>query len=934
MDNSFKPAEIEQQLYSKWEQLNYFAPTQKDNERNFCVLIPPPNITGTLHMGHAFNHTLIDILIRHSRMKGERTLWQAGTDHAGIATQMLVERKLTEENQTKSDLGREKFIDKVWEWRRSSGTTISEQIRRMGSSIDWSRERFTMDDDYADAVIEVFVRLYDEGLIYRGKRLVNWDPELKTAISDLEVENTEEEGHLWHFRYPLSDNVKTKTGLSYLVVATTRPETMLGDTAVAVHPDDERYQDIVGSFVELPLCDRKIPIISDEYVDPEFGTGCVKITPAHDFNDNEVGKRHDLPLISVLTEDACVNQTSPIAYQGLDRFEARNKIIQDLKDMDLLESIENHRLMVPRGDRSGSVIEPLLTDQWFVKIEPLASPAIDAVKQERVRFVPKQYENVYFSWMNNIQDWCISRQQWWGHQIPAFYDSAGNIFVAKDEQQARAKYSLDPSVALTKDEDVLETWFSSALWPFATMGWPDSSEDLDRFLPSSTLITGHDIIFFWVARMIMMTLHFTDKVPFETVYIHGLVRDADGQKMSKTKGNGLDPLDFIDGISLEELIQKRTTNLTQPQMAERIEKSTRKEFANGIESYGTDALRFTFASLATTGKDARFDVKRLEGYRNFCNKLWNAAKFVLANTENYQFEKADEKIERSSINSWINTKTNRLIKDVDYAIDTYRFDLYANHLYEFIWHEYCDWFLEFSKTILWDEAQKESTKVETQKALLEVLETILRLAHPIIPFITETIWLTLASKLGIEEDTIMLEAFPLKEDFETDQKTYAEVEWLKSAVSGIRNIRGESKIKPSTKIEILLQNGSEQDRNYVKNTEILLKRSANVDKISWLESNATPPTHALCLIGDLKLMVPLSGLIDIQGESNRIKKELNRHNEEVERLEKKLSNDKFIQNAPNEVVEKEKNKLAELQASREILLQQAKDLENIESESN
>ena len=934
MDNSFKPAEIEQQLYSKWEQLNYFAPTQKDNERNFCVLIPPPNITGTLHMGHAFNHTLIDILIRHSRMKGERTLWQAGTDHAGIATQMLVERKLAEENQTKSDLGRGKFIDKVWEWKRSSGTTISEQIRRMGSSIDWSRERFTMDDDYADAVIEVFVRLYDEGLIYRGKRLVNWDPELKTAISDLEVENTEEEGHLWHVRYPLSDNVKTKTGLSYLVVATTRPETMLGDTAVAVHPDDERYQDIVGSFVELPLCDRKIPIISDEYVDPEFGTGCVKITPAHDFNDNEVGKRHDLPLISILTEDACVNQNSPIAYQGLDRFEARNKIIQDLKDMDLLEFIENHRLMVPRGDRSGSVIEPLLTDQWFVKIEPLASPAIDAVKQERVRFVPKQYENVYFSWMNNIQDWCISRQQWWGHQIPAFYDSAGNIFVAKDEQQARAKYSLDPSVALTKDEDVLETWFSSALWPFATMGWPDSSEDLDRFLPSSTLITGHDIIFFWVARMIMMTLHFTDKVPFETVYIHGLVRDADGQKMSKTKGNGLDPLDFIDGISLEQLIQKRTTNLTQPQMAERIEKSTRKEFANGIESYGTDALRFTFASLATTGKDARFDVKRLEGYRNFCNKLWNAAKFVLANTENYQFEKAEAKIERSSINSWINTKTSRLIKDVDYAIDTYRFDLYANHLYEFIWHEYCDWFLEFSKTILWDEAQKESTKVETQKALLEVLETILRLAHPIIPFITETIWLSIASKLGIEEDTIMLETFPSKEDFETDQKTYAEVEWLKSAVGGIRNIRGESKIKPSTKIEILLQNGSEQDRNYAKNTEILLKRSANVDEISWLDSNATPPTHALCLIGDLKLMVPLSGLIDLQGESNRIKKELNRHNEEVERLEKKLSNEKFIQNAPNEVVEKEKNKLAELQASREILLQQAKDLENIESESN
>jgi len=881
-------------------------------------------------MGHAFNHTLIDILIRHSRMKGERTLWQAGTDHAGIATQMLVERKLAEENQNKSDLGREKFIDRVWEWRRTSGTTISEQIRRMGSSIDWSRERFTMDDDYADAVIEVFVRLYDEGLIYRGKRLVNWDPELRTAISDLEVENTEENGHLWHFRYPLSSNVKTKTGLSYLVVATTRPETMLGDSAVAVHPDDERYQDLVGSFVTLPLSDREIPIIADDYVDPEFGTGCVKITPAHDFNDNEVGKRHDLPLINILTEDAHVNQESPIAYQGLDRFDARKKIIQDLEDMDLIESIEDHKLMVPRGDRSGSVIEPLLTDQWFVKIDPLASAAIEVVKQGKVRFVPKQYENLYFSWMNNIQDWCISRQQWWGHQIPAFYDSDGNVFVAKNEQQVREKYSLDSSVALNMDEDVLETWFSSALWPFATMGWPGSSDDLNHFLPSSTLITGHDIIFFWVARMIMMTLHFTDKVPFETVYIHGIIRDADGQKMSKTKGNGLDPLDFIDGISLDELVQKRTSNLTQPQMAERIEKSTRLEFADGIESYGTDALRFTFASLATTGKDARFDVKRLEGYRNFCNKLWNAAKFVLANTENYPSEKHEA--ERSSINNWINTKTNSLIKDTDYAIDTYRFDLYANHLYEFIWHEYCDWFLEFSKTILWDENQSESVKLETQKTMLEVLEAILRLAHPVIPFITETIWLSLAKRLGIKEETIMLEAFPSMDDFKVDQTAHTEIEWLKSVVNGIRNIRGESRIKPSTKIEILLQNGSKKDQDNVKHTETLLMRSTNVDKISWLESNAVPPAHALCLIGDLKLMVPLSGLIDINGESSRIDKELNKNGNEVDRLEKKLSNNNFIQNAPNEVVEKEKNKLAELKASRKILFQQVKDLEALKSE--
>jgi valyl-tRNA synthetase len=930
MDNSFKPAEIEQQLYSKWERLNYFAPPQQSNGEDFCILIPPPNITGTLHMGHAFNHTLIDILIRHSRMKGERTLWQAGTDHAGIATQMLVERKLAEKNQNKSDLGREKFIDKVWEWRRTSGTTISEQIRRMGSSIDWSRERFTMDDDYADAVIEVFVRLYDEGLIYRGKRLVNWDPELRTAISDLEVENTEEDGHLWHIRYPLSDNLKTKAGLSYLVVATTRPETMLGDSAIAVHPDDERYQGLVSSFVALPLCDRKIPIIADDYVDPEFGTGCVKITPAHDFNDNEIGKRHDLPLINILTEDAHINQESPIAYQGLDRFDARKKIIRDLEDMELLETIEDHKLMVPRGDRSGSVIEPLLTDQWFVKIDPLASEAVEVVKQGKVRFVPKQYENLYFSWMNDIQDWCISRQQWWGHQIPAFYDSDGNVFVAKDEQQAREKYSLDSSVTLNMDEDVLETWFSSALWPFATMGWPDSSDDLNHFLPSSTLITGHDIIFFWVARMIMMTLHFTDKVPFETVYIHGIIRDADGQKMSKTKGNGLDPLDFIDGISLDELVQKRTSNLTQPQMAERIEKSTRQEFADGIQSYGTDALRFTFASLATTGKDARFDVKRLEGYRNFCNKLWNAAKFVLANTENYQSEKHGA--DRSSINSWINTKTNNLIKNADYAIDTYRFDLYANHLYEFIWHEYCDWFLEFSKTILWDENQSESVKIETQKTMLEVLEAVLRLAHPVIPFITETIWLSLAKRLGIEEETIMLESFPSIDDFKLDQKAHTEIEWLKSVVSGIRNIRGESRIKPSTKIEILLQNGSKKDQANVKHTQTLLMRSANVDKISWLEANAVPPAHALCLIGDLKLMVPLSGLIDINGEFSRIDKELSKNSNEVDRLEKKLSNNNFIQNAPNEVVEKEKNKLTELKTSRKILLQQVKDLESLKSE--
>ena len=931
MDNSFKPEEIEQQLYAKWEQQNYFAPSATSNEEDFCILIPPPNITGTLHMGHAFNHTLIDILIRHSRMTGERTLWQAGTDHAGIATQMLVERKLAEENQHKSELGREKFIDKVWQWRRNSGSTISQQIRRMGSSIDWSRERFTMDDEYANAVIEVFVRLYDDGLIYRGKRLVNWDPELKTAISDLEVESTEEDGKLWHFRYPLAENVKTKNSLSYLVVATTRPETMLGDTAVAVHPDDERYQNLIGSFVELPLCDRKIPVIADDYVDPEFGTGCVKITPAHDFNDNEVGKRHGLPLINILTEDARINQQAPIPYRELDRFDARKQIVEDLKELGFLEAIEDHKLMVPRGDRSGAIIEPLLTDQWFVKIEPLATPAIDVVKQGKVRFVPQQYENVYFSWMNNIQDWCISRQQWWGHQIPAFYDADGNVFVAKDEQQAREKYSLKDSIALYRDEDVLETWFSSALWPFATMGWPKTSEDLERFLPSSTLITGHDIIFFWVARMIMMTLHFTQKIPFKTVYIHGIIRDADGQKMSKTKGNGLDPLDFIDGITLDDLVIKRTNNLTQPQMAQKIEKSTRAEFATGIEAYGTDALRFTFASLATTGKDARFDVKRLEGYRNFCNKLWNAAKFVLANTENHK--SITSRSTQSPVDGWINTKAKQLIKDIDYAIETYRFDLYANHVYEFVWHEFCDWFLEFSKTILWDENESQANKDSTKQTMLEVLEAILRLAHPIIPFITEVIWLEIANRLKIGRETVMLESFPSPTDFESNHDAHSEIEWLKNLVTGIRNIRGESKIKPSTKIEILLQNGSSEDKKYIEQSEMLLKRSTNIERINWLEANAEPPAHALCLIGELKLMVPLAGLIDIQGESNRINKELKRNESEVERLDKKLSNQKFIEKAPASVVEKEQHKLAELRAKREILLAQVKDMENLKTES-
>ena len=927
MDNNFNSSQIEQELYKMWEEENFFAPADRNNQKNFCVLIPPPNITGTLHMGHAFNHTLIDILIRHNRMIGKRTLWQGGTDHAGIATQMLVERKLAEENLSKIELGREKFLERVWDWRLNSGNTISQQIRRMGSSIDWSRERFTMDEDYADAVLEVFVRLYDEGLIYRGQRLVNWDPELKTAISDLEVENTEENGHLWHIRYPLTNDARTKAGHPYLVVATTRPETMLGDTAVAVHPDDERYTNLIGTSVELPLCSRTIPIISDEYVDPEFGTGCVKITPGHDFNDYEVGARHDLPLINILTETAQINEEAPQAYQGLDRFEAREKIIEDLEKTGLLESIDDHSLMVPRGDRSGSIIEPLLTDQWFVKIQPLASPAIDAVKKGEVRFVPKQYENVYFSWMNNIQDWCISRQQWWGHQIPAYYDSEGNIYVAKTEEEARKKYNLESSLPLSQDGDVLETWFSSALWPFATMGWPKETDDLKHFLPSSTLITGHDIIFFWVARMIMMTLHFTQKVPFETVYIHGIIRDADGHKMSKTKGNGLDPLDFIDGIDLETLVDKRTSNLTQPQMAQRIEKSTKQEFPEGIEAYGTDALRFTFASLATTGKDSRFDTKRLEGYRNFCNKLWNAARFVLANTEHY-IPNQDQKT-NTTVDGWISTKAQQLVQDCEYALETYRFDIYANHLYEFIWHEYCDWCIEFSKTVLWDENQDTSVIHATQRSMLEILEATLRLAHPVMPFITEKIWTIIAPKLGNEETTIMLQAFPSRTDFQVDHEAYAEIEWLKKVVTGVRNIRGESKIKPSTKIQVLLQNGSNKDQEFVNNSNSLLMRAANIESIQWLEANEEAPPHALALIEDLKLMVPLSGLIDLKSELARLNKELDKNSKEITRIESKLSNQKFVDNAPSDVVAKEKAKLEKMISEGEVLREQTTKLEKL-----
>ena len=836
---------------------------------------------------------------------------------------MLVERQLADENLTRDALGRDKFIDRVWAWKEESGGTISKQLRRMGASIDWSRERFTMDDDYANAVQQVFIRLFDEGLIYRGKRLVNWDPALGTAISDLEVENNEEQGHLWHFRYPLADGAKTLDDKNYLVVATTRPETMLGDTAVAVHPEDERYAHLVGQHIMLPLVGRKIPVIADDYVDREFGTGCVKITPAHDFNDNEMGARHDLPLINIFTAEAAINDAAPEAYQGMDRSVARKQIVKDLDALGLLDEIKDHKLMVPRGDRSNAVIEPLLTDQWFVKIAPLAEPAIAVVENGDIQFVPKQYENTYFAWMRDIKDWCISRQQWWGHRVPAFYDEAGNVYVAEDEASARSKYDLADDLVLSEDVDVLETWFSSALWPFATLGWPEETPELARFLPTNTLITGHDIIFFWVARMIMMTLHFTGKIPFQTVYIHGLIKDAEGQKMSKTKGNGLDPLDFIDGIDLEGLVAKRTSNLTQPKMAARIEKQTRKDFPEGIAAYGTDALRFTFAALATTGRDVRFDTNRIEGYRNFCNKLWNASKFVLMNTE-----ELDLTIEPTpgAVDQWVVSKCHRMITDARYALETYRFDIYANTVYEFAWHEYCDWYLELSKPLLWNKDGDPAARAATQRTLLQVLEVLLRTAHPVMPFITETLWQQVATRLGLIQDgeaaSIMLQTFPVAQDMPTNESAESQIEWLKAVITGIRTIRGEANIKPSQDIPLLLQDGSGADKDNAAQAENMLRRLANVTSIEWLDDGAQAPLNALSLVGDLKVMVPLAGLIDLDAERGRIGKEVDKAQQELEKIDKKLSNEAFVAKAPEAVVNKDRERAAELQTTLQTLQKQ------------
>ncbi|MGE0342307.1 MAG: valine--tRNA ligase [Porticoccaceae bacterium] len=901
MDKTYQPGAIEQHWYQLWEQQGHFRP--QGTGAPYCIMIPPPNVTGSLHMGHGFQDAIMDALIRFRRMQGRNTLWQVGTDHAGIATQMVVERQLEAEGLSRHDLGRDAFIDRVWQWKAESGGTITRQLRRLGASTDWSRERFTMDEGFSRAVREAFVRLYEKGLIYRGQRLVNWDPQLHTAISDLEVVSEEEAGHLWHFRYPLAD------GSGHLTVATTRPETMLGDTAVAVHPDDERYRHLVGKSILLPLAGREIPIIADDYVDPAFGSGCVKITPAHDFNDHALGLRHRLPLINILEADARLNDNVPPAYRGLDRFEARQRVVADLKTLGLLEKIEDHRLKVPRGDRSGVVIEPWLTEQWYVDTKRLAPPAIDAVESGAIRFVPKQYENMYFSWMRDIQDWCISRQLWWGHRIPAWYDPEGRVFVGRSEAEVRKQHGIDAAVPLRQDEDVLDTWFSSGLWTFGTLGWPEKTPELATFHPTDVLVTGFDIIFFWVARMIMLTLEFTDEVPFRTIYVHGLVRDGQGQKMSKSKGNVLDPIDLIDGIGLEDLVAKRTSGLMRPKDAEKIARQTRKEFPDGIAAHGTDALRYTYYSLASTGRDVRFDVGRIEGFRNFCNKIWNATRYVLMNTEGEDCaENGHENYDLSCADRWIVSRLQRAEQAVIAALDSFRFDLASQALYEFVWSDYCDWYLELSKPVLWDETAPRALKTGTRRTLVRVLETTLRLAHPFMPFITEEIWQRVKTLAGKTGDTIMLQAYPVPRTDRIDPDAEADIAWIQQVILGVRTIRGEMNIAPGRKLPLYFRHGESADHARLDVNRSYLARLANLDDMVWLEPGVEPPAAATVLAGAMELHVPLAGLIDKDAELARLDREIAKSTQEIQRLNGKLGNASFVANAPPDVVEREREK--------------------------
>ncbi len=951
LENAYNPSDVENGMYQVWEDKGYFQPSY-DKQQSFSIALPPPNVTGSLHMGHGFNNAIMDTLTRYHRMLGENTLWQPGTDHAGIATQMVVERQLNAQGIKRHDLGREKFLEKIWEWKAESGGNITRQIRRLGSSVDWSRERFTMDDGLSNAVKEVFVRLYEDGLIYRGKRLVNWDTKLQTALSDLEVENHDEKGSLWHFRYYLTDkNAKTQDGKNYLVVATTRPETLLGDTAVAVNPEDARYQHLIGQTVTLPITGRIVPIVGDDKaVDMEFGTGCVKITPAHDFNDYETGKRHNLPMINIFDNSAHILpemqiftdlqtkepqlEPTPSEYAGLERFAARKKMVEQSEAEGWLEEIKPHDLKVPKGDRSNTIVEPWLTDQWYVSIEKLAKPAIEAVEDGRTEFVPAQYKNMYMAWMRDIQDWCISRQLWWGHRIPAWYDDEGNIYVGRDEAEVRQKYHLADSLALRQDSDVLDTWFSSALWTFSTLDWTgelnfdDYSQALKTFHPTSVLVTGFDIIFFWVARMMMMTLYFikdkdgNPQVPFKTVYVHGLVRDGQGQKMSKSKGNVLDPIDLIDGIDLETLVAKRTTGLMNPKDAQKIEKATRKEFADGIPAFGTDALRFTFTSLASTGRDINFDLKRIEGNRNFCNKIWNATRFVLMNCVDKEGNALNiDKTANTALwelpEQWIMSRLNSTVKAIHEHMGQYRFDLVSQDIYEFIWNEYCDWYVELAKSSLNDESVSAERKAQIRYVLLNCLEVAMRFTHPIMPYITESIWQIIAPIIDKKAtDSIMTAAFPTADDNLISLQTEHDMTWLQALIGAIRNIRGEMKLGNAVRLPVLLDNISDEETARLSRIENQFKSLAKVDTLTIVNAgdgaDKELPLSSSSMVGQLKVLVPMKGLIDPTAELNRLAKAQEKLIKQAESLRSKLSNESFVSKAPANVVESEKAKLAEM----------------------
>ncbi|QRN04382.1 valine--tRNA ligase [Legionella sp. MW5194] len=924
MDKTYSPQAIEQACYEKWESHHYFKP--QGDGKSYCIMLPPPNVTGSLHMGHGFQHTLMDTLTRYQRMRGAKTLWQPGTDHAGISTQLVVERQLESQGLSRKDMTREQFLEKVWQWKEESGSQITRQMRRIGSSVDWTRERFTMDEGLSAAVQKVFIQLHDEGLIYRGTRLVNWDPKLGTAVSDLEVLSEEEDGFLWHIRYPVVNSNES------LVVATTRPETLLGDAAVAVHPDDERYRHLIGQSVHLPLCGRDIPVIADDYVEKDFGSGCVKITPAHDFNDHEVGKRHDLPLINIFTRKATINKNAPIAYQGMDRFVAREQIIKDLQEAGLLVKTEPHKLKVPRGEKSGVIIEPLLTDQWYVKTKPLAEPAIEVVKRGEIRFVPEAWNKTYFQWMENIEDWCISRQLWWGHRIPAWYDSHGHVYVGYSENDVRFKYKIDESMPLKQDEDVLDTWFSSALWPFSTLGWPERTTEFEQFYPTSVLVTGFDIIFFWVARMIMMGLKFTGKVPFKDVIITGLIRDSEGKKMSKSKGNVLDPIDIIDGIDLESLVAKRTSNMMLPSLRDKIARATRKEFPEGISAYGTDALRFTFCSLASTGRNVRFDMGRVEGYRNFCNKLWNAARYVLLNTDEDQIDLGDGAFQYSPADLWILSRLQRTIAETNHYYETFRFDLLANTLYEFVWHEYCDWYLELSKPVLYAEQALAAMKRGTRRTLIHVLDQILRLLHPIMPFITEEIWQRtskLISQNGENGESLMLSAYPQVVESYINDELEAELDWLKEVIQSIRTIRSEMAISPAKLISLHLKNADEQVKGRIEKYTSILLSLGKLTNIHFLSDKEPVPASASAVVGNLELLIPMAGLIDKNAELSRLQKEITKLDKDIHLAESKLNNPNFADKAPADIIAKEKEKLSQAKMAKDKLLAHQKTIETL-----